>query len=117
MVTYTLDYLVKRDGIESVNMALVFPASDADLLSHTEELLKKGGFRLAVFSHITAYPSVILPIKKLAALCHKYNVPVLVDGAHALGQIKIDVKDLGVEYYVATGYKVRSFLLKKKLGC
>ena len=51
--------------------------------------------RVAVISHISAYPSVVLPVADLTTLFHSYGIPVIVDGAHALGNIAINVPSLG----------------------
>ena len=61
--------------------------------------------KLAVISHITSTPAVIYPVKRLTALFHRYGVQVLVDGAHCLGHISIDVQDIDSDYYVANGHK------------
>jgi selenocysteine lyase/cysteine desulfurase len=63
--------------------------------------------RIAVISHISAYPSVLLPVKELVALLHAHNIPVVVDGAHALGNIPFNVvADMGdPEYYFANAHK------------
>ena len=65
-------------------------------------------FKLAVFSHISSVPAVILPVEELSTLCKDAGMAVLIDGAHALGQIAVDVTTLeraGADYYVANGHK------------
>ncbi|CAF3978165.1 unnamed protein product [Rotaria sordida] len=61
---------------------------------------------IAIFSHISAYPSVILSVKELVELFHQYNISVIVDGAHALGNIEINVEDMSnVDYYFTNTHK------------
>ena len=41
-----------------------------------------------------------MPIREMAAICRNRCVPVMVDGAHAPGQIPLGVPALGVDWYV-----------------
>lgn len=55
--------------------------------------------RVAVISQISAYPAVTLPVAELVALFHARGIPVVVDGAHALGNVPTDLQSWGdVEY-------------------
>ena len=51
--------------------------------------------RVAVISQISAYPAVTLPVKQLVELFHSYGIPVVVDGAHALGNVQVDLQAMG----------------------
>ncbi|KAJ1484385.1 pyridoxal phosphate-dependent transferase [Baffinella frigidus] len=61
---------------------------------------------------VACVPGVILPVKEMMAACRDPSLYgtgvaplVLVDGAHALGQIPIDIKDLDPDFYVANAHK------------
>lgn len=62
-----------------------------------------------MFSHIISIPALRLPVSRLAKLCKDAGVQqVMIDGAHALGQIDIDMNSLessGVDYYTGNGHK------------
>ena len=45
----------------------------------------------AVVSHVSSYPCVLLPVAELTAASHEYGVPMIVDGAHALGNLPVDL--------------------------
>jgi selenocysteine lyase/cysteine desulfurase len=47
---------------------------------------------LAVIDHISSVPALIMPVKELVELFHSYKIAVVIDGAHAVGQIPIDLK-------------------------
>ena len=61
--------------------------------------------RLAAFDHITSPGAVVLPVREMAALCRARGVPVAIDGAHAPGQVALDVPALGVDWYVGNLHK------------
>ena len=50
-------------------------------------------------------PSVIFPIKELVALCHRYGARVMVDGAHAPGQLPLNVEEVGADWYTGNLHK------------
>lgn len=105
MVTNTLNWLAQRDGLISMNMLVNFPASSNQLILQTKQMLSAGGYKLCIFSHITSTPAIVLPVKEMTAACHAAGALVLIDGAHALGQIPINVTDINADYYVSNGHK------------
>ncbi len=61
--------------------------------------------RCCVISHISAYPSVVLPIAALTRLLRSYNIITIIDGAHAVGNIPIDVSAVDPDYYLGNMHK------------
>jgi len=61
--------------------------------------------RLLVLDHIASPTGLIFPVRKLAALAHARGVKVLVDGAHAPGQLALDIPSLGVDWYAGNCHK------------
>mgnify|MGYP002637750004 CR=1 FL=1 len=106
-VRTTIQYVSQHDGqeaMEQVDVA-VPSSSDAIVAAVKARLEANPQIKLASFSHITSIPAQILPVKRLAAACHEHGVLVVIDGAHALGQIPINVADIGADFYVANGHK------------
>ena len=114
MVKNTLRFLNNVFDDQLLMLNVSFPTSDQGkhslddaIIRAVENVLESntGDIKLAVISHITSVPAVIYPVKRLTKLFHKHKVQVLVDGAHCLGQIPIDVQDIDSDYYVANGHK------------
>ncbi|HEX3666697.1 MAG TPA: aminotransferase class V-fold PLP-dependent enzyme [Rhizomicrobium sp.] len=61
--------------------------------------------RLLVVDHITSATAAIFPVRRIAALARSAGIPILVDGAHAPGQIALDVPALGVDWYTGNAHK------------
>ncbi len=61
--------------------------------------------RILVFSHITTVTGVILPVKEICALARSRGILTHVDGAHAIGQIPLDLHDLGCDFYATSPHK------------
>ncbi|MCL2142568.1 MAG: O-phospho-L-seryl-tRNA:Cys-tRNA synthase [Methanimicrococcus sp.] len=47
-------------------------------------------------------------VKKIAQISHEYEIPVLLNGAYAVGRMPINVKKMGVDYVVGSGHKSMS---------
>jgi cysteine desulfurase/selenocysteine lyase len=45
-------------------------------------------------------------VKRIVAMAHAHGVPVLVDGAQAVPHLRVDVRDLGCDFYAFSGHKV-----------
>ncbi len=61
--------------------------------------------RVLVFSHITTVTGLVLPAKELCRLARDRGVLSHVDGAHAIGQIPLDLHDLGCDFYATSPHK------------
>jgi selenocysteine lyase/cysteine desulfurase len=61
--------------------------------------------RVVMFSHITSGLGARLPAKELCTLAHDRGAIAVIDGAQAVGQMRVDVKQLGCDAYVASPHK------------
>ncbi|GFP87975.1 putative l-cysteine desulfhydrase 1 [Phtheirospermum japonicum] len=51
-------------------------------------------------------PCVIIPVKELVKMCRDEGVDrIFIDGAHAIGNMDIDVKDIGADFYTSNLHK------------
>lgn len=61
---------------------------------------------MAVIDHITSMPCVVVPVRELVQICREEGVDqVFVDGAHAIGNVEVNVEAIGADFYTSTLYK------------
>lgn len=107
-VKKSLQAYVARAGAQVIEVKLPFPVnSNQEIISEFKKALdlgklSGGKIRLAVIDHITSMPSVVIPVKELVQMCRDEGVDhIFVDGAHSIGCVDIDVKDIGADYYTS----------------
>ncbi|MBM2802135.1 MAG: sufS [Deltaproteobacteria bacterium] len=57
-------------------------------------------------THVSNALGTIVPVKEIVALAHERSVPVLLDGAQAVPHLKVDVQELGCDFYAFSGHKL-----------
>jgi isopenicillin-N epimerase len=61
--------------------------------------------RVIFFSHITTVTGVVLPAKEICALARSKGILSAVDGAHVTGMMRLNVHDLGCDFYSSSPHK------------
>ncbi|MCE5306932.1 MAG: cysteine desulfurase [Acidobacteriales bacterium] len=62
--------------------------------------------RLVAVAHVSNALGTINPVREIVRTAHRFNVPVLIDGAQAVPHMKVDVRNLDCDFYVFSGHKV-----------
>lgn len=111
-VKKSIQAYVSRAGGYVIEVQLPFPVkSNQEIITEFKKALMEGkangrNVRLAVIDHITSMPTVIIPVKELVAICRSEGVEqIFVDAAHAIGNVDIDVKDIGADFYTSNLHK------------
>ncbi len=85
----------------------VIPINDnGELILEEYEKLLKGKVKIVSLSHVSNALGTINPVKKMIDLAHRYGIPVLIDGAQAVPHMKVDVSDLGCDFYAFSSHKM-----------
>src|SRR6266496_3835013 len=61
--------------------------------------------RVLFFSHITTATGVVLPAKELCRLARTKGILSAVDGAHVIGMMKLNLRELGCDMYSSSPHK------------
>lgn len=62
--------------------------------------------KLIALTHVSNTLGTINPIKEMIATAHHFNIPVLIDGAQAVPHMKVNVLDLGADFYCFGAHKL-----------
>lgn len=99
--------MLRRTTATIREIEVLFPTSKQaiiDLLTATLDSLGST-VRLVVVDHICSTSALKLPVEELVAVCNLRNIPVLVDGAHALGALPLNLSELKPTFYVSNAHK------------
>ncbi|MCA9740227.1 MAG: aminotransferase class V-fold PLP-dependent enzyme [Deferribacteres bacterium] len=61
--------------------------------------------RVIMISHVPCTLGTVFPAKEICALAKARGLVTVLDGAQAVGQISIDLHDIGCDFYVTSGHK------------
>ena len=101
----------KARGANYHEVPLLFPLDspgevltpDAIVKLYADYISNHRDIKVAIIDHITSSSALLMPVKEIIELCHSKGVEVLVDAAHAPGQVKMNMTELDPDYY--TGEK------------
>ena len=94
-----------RDGIVLKQFKIPIPAENDNQIVNLFEKNITPKTKLILMCHMINITGQILPVKKVVKMAKKYNIPVIVDGAHTFAHFDFDVTDLECDYYATSLHK------------
>ncbi len=70
------------------------------------EALMSERTRIFAFAHISNALGTVLPVRRLIAAAKGRGITTLIDGAQAVPHLKVDVQELGCDFYAFSGHKM-----------
>ncbi len=103
-VRQILEFSAARTGAKVVVAEAPFPLGDAGEV--TARVMGAVGprTRLVVVDHVSSPTGLVFPLEEIVAGLEP-EIPVLVDGAHAPGQLPLDLLGLGASWYTGNLHK------------
>ncbi len=85
----------------------VIPVNDrGELIIEEYEKLLGPRTKFVHVVHVSNVLGTINPVRQIIEMAHRYNVPVMLDGAQAAPHVKVDVRALDCDFYACSGHKL-----------
>lgn len=101
----TWKYYCQKNGMRYIQQPIPVPVGDTGTL--IDQLWKGVTDRTrAIFvSHITSPTALIFPVEEICRRAEERGILTIIDGAHAPGQIPLNLDDLGADIYTGAFHK------------
>jgi len=80
--------------------------NEGNLIVEEYKKLFNSRTKLVSLTHISNVLGTVNPVKDIIQIAHRYDVPVLLDGAQAVPHIQVDVQELDVDFYAFSAHKI-----------
>lgn len=107
-VQSAMRWLAKSRGVEVIEITHAHPASHDALLDSYEAAFKQyPRLKLMALTHVTHRTGLVMPAQAIAERAKAHGIDVILDGAHALGQLNFKLDELGVSF---AGYNLQKWI-------
>ncbi|EUB71273.1 aminotransferase class V [Pseudomonas sp. GM41(2012)] len=101
-------WLARHRGVEVIEIEHSHPASfDSLLATYREAFVRYPRLKLMALTHVTHRSGLVMPVRAIAAAAREHGIDVILDGAHALGQLEFNLNELGIAF---AGYNLHKWI-------
>ncbi len=101
----TWRFLAQKRGFKYINQPINLPVENPDQIIADFWAGVTSNTKAIFISHITSPTALIFPVQSICKLARQHGILSIVDGAHAPGQIDLDLEKLGADFYVGNLHK------------
>lgn len=106
-----LEYIKTKNGENNVNLnvhiiPIDFPITEKKILANLKNTIQQNkNAKMLILEHISSILGITFPIEKIIKICKKYDVIILADGAHTLGNINLNIDKIKPDIYITNTHK------------
>lgn len=104
-INNTWNFMAERSGFQYINHHIPLPVTTREAFVDSLWEGVTPNTRVISLSHITSSMALILPVDLVAKRAREAGIITVVDGAHAPGQIPLDLDQIGADFYVGNLHK------------
>ena len=79
---------------------------DGELVLDEYRRLLNDKTKIVSVTHVSNALGTVAPVHEIVAAAHERGIPVMLDGAQAVPHLKVDVQELGCDFYAFSGHKM-----------
>jgi len=102
---YTWEFVCKKTGAAYVHQPIPLPVRSEDEIIEQFWQGVTPRTKVIYLSHITSPTALRLPVARICQRARRAGILTLVDGAHAPGQIPLDMAAIGADFYTGNCHK------------
>ena len=92
-------WLAGYRGVEVIELSHSHPASfDSLVQTYRDAVVQYPRLKLMALTHVTHRTGLVMPVEAIAQAAREHGVDVILDGAHALGQMEFNLAALGIQF-------------------
>jgi isopenicillin-N epimerase len=101
----TWRFLCAKRGAKYIRQPIRVPIQSVDEIVEAMWSGVSDRTRVLFLSHITSPTAIIFPIKPLIDRAREHGIITIIDGAHTVGQIDLNLRELGADFYASNCHK------------
>lgn len=109
-VEQMLESLMETTPVQTRRVDYTFPISHDEIVRRFLDVVRQTkrerlNVRAAIFDTVVSVPGVRFPFEKLIKACKEESVLSVIDGAHGVGQIPLNLGNLSPDFFVSNCHK------------
>jgi isopenicillin-N epimerase len=105
---FTWEFLCGKAGASYIHQQIPFPLPEAGSLDWIADHFWQAvtpRTKVIFLSHITSPTALRLPVEQICQRARAAGILTIIDGAHALGQVPLDMQAVGADFYTSNCHK------------